>query len=154
MWKQLERYLPEFPTAVLSGRDAAGDPYSIRCRPVLEPAQQRVRIALPPDVSLRPGAACLLCHTHDERLWNLKSFVVRGTLERNNTGWALIPRQFIPGMGIGGWRSYVGFVWHGRAATRQYFKRRGQPYPPVRWDELMLLLTGEAAGTNETGEHA
>jgi hypothetical protein len=79
-------------------------------------------------------------------LWNLKSFVVRGELAHAEPGaaaWVFAPRQFIPGMGIGGWRSYVHFVRHGRSATRQYFARRGQPYPGVRWDELMLLLTGQ-----------
>ncbi|MEP7359211.1 MAG: hypothetical protein ABI847_18310 [Anaerolineales bacterium] len=143
MWTQLEKHLPEFANAVLSGLDPAGDPYGVRCWPVLEPGQQRLRLPLAPTLPLQPGPACLLCHTHDEHLWNLKSFVVRGTLEGDDLDWVLIPRQFIPGMGIGGWRSYMHFVRHGRAATRAYFAQRGQPYPVVRWDQLMALLTGQ-----------
>jgi hypothetical protein len=144
MWKQIERYLPEFPTAVLSGLDLAGYPYSVRCRPSLDPARQTLWVQVPDGAALQPGPACLLCHTHDNRLWNLKSFVVRGSLSAEDSGWALYPLEFIPGMGIGGWRSYVKFVWHGRAAARAYFVRRGLPYPAVRWDELMALLAGQA----------
>jgi hypothetical protein len=144
MWKQIERYLPEFPTAVLSGLDPAGYPYSVRCQPRPDPARQTLSIQVPDGAALQPGPACLLCHTHDNRLWNLKSFVVRGSLSADDGGWALYPKEFIPGMGIGGWRSYVNFVRHGRAATRAYFVRRGLPYPAVRWDELMALLTGQA----------
>lgn len=143
MWQQIEKYLPGFPSAVLSGLDMSGDPYSLRCRPVLEPVQQRLRLSLFAAPALQPGPACLLCHRHDERLWNLKSFVVRGTLERDGPDWVLSPHQFIPDMGIGGWRSYVHFVRHGHAATRAYFARRDQPYPVVRWDQLMALLTGQ-----------
>ncbi len=144
MWQQLEKYLPEFSNAVLSGLDPAGDLFSLRCRPVLVPAQQWLQMALPAVVPLQPGPACLLCHTHDERLWNLKSFVVRGELARPGVGgaWVLRPQQFIAGMGIGGWRSYVHFVRNGRAATRRYFARRGQPQPHVDWDDLMALFTG------------
>jgi hypothetical protein len=142
MWKPIERYLPEFASAVLSGLDASGYPYSVRCRPVPEPAQQRLRLPLPAATAVQTGPACLLCHSHDENLWNLKSFVVRGRLEQAAGDWVFIPQQFIPGSGIGGWRSYIRFVRHGRAATRAYFARRGLPIPAVQWDEFLAFLAG------------
>jgi hypothetical protein len=143
MWKQLERYLPEFESAVLSGVDREGYPYSVRCQPSLEAGQQRLRVGLPTETMLQPGPACLLCHRHDEHLWNLKSFVVRGRLEQDGEGWLFCPEQFIPGVGIGGWRSYVNFVRNGRAATRAYYAKRGLPVPKVQWEEYMPLLTGQ-----------
>ena len=117
-----------------------GYPYSLRCRPALNAERQVLAMDLPPGVPLQAGPACLLCHTHDEHLWNLKSFVLRGTLERQAGSWVFVPRQFIPGMGIGGWRSYLRFVRHGRAATRAFFAKRGQPVPKVAWSELMSLI--------------
>jgi hypothetical protein len=72
----------------------------------------------------------------------LKSFVVRGRLEQAAGDWVFIPQQFIPGSGIGGWRSYIRFVRHGRAATRAYFARRGLPIPAVQWDEFLAFLAG------------
>ena len=141
MWPQITKYLPEFPTAVLSGVDKAGYPYSLRCRPALDMEGQRLQLTLP-TAPLEEGPACLLCHNHDERLWNLKSFVVRGTLTIEQEAWVLIPRQFIPGMGIGGWRSYVRFVRHGRAATRAYFAKRGMSQPRVDIEGLMAQLVG------------
>jgi hypothetical protein len=144
MWPQLEHYLPEFPSAVLTAVDATGTPYSLRCHPALVPAEQVLHIALPAGVALQPGPACLLCHAHNERLWNLKSFAVRGVLERPAAGpWIFEPRHFIPGMGIGGWRSYVHFVRHGRAATREYFAKRGQPVPHVDWESVLALFPTE-----------
>ncbi len=140
MWEQITRYLPEFPSAVLSGLDPAGYPYSLRCRPLLDAERRILRLGLPPGALLQAGPACLLCHSHDEHLWNLKSFALRGALERQADGWAFVPRQFIPGMGIGGWRSYIDFVRHGRAATRDFFAARGQPVPRVAWDELLALV--------------
>jgi hypothetical protein len=140
MWPLIERYLPEFDSAVLSGLDTVGYPFSLRCRPELDPAAECLRLDLPPAVPLQPGPACLLCHTHDERLWNLKSLVVRGRLARQGERWAFVPERFVPGMGIGGWRSYVHFVRQGRAATRRYFARRGLPQPHVDWDSLLGFL--------------
>jgi hypothetical protein len=140
MWPQITQYLPQFPSAVLSGLDQTGYPFSLRCQPVPDSASQVLRVQLPSGITLQAGAACLLWHTHDERLWNLKSFVVRGVLEHEANGWVLRPLQFVPGIGIGGWRSYVNFVLHGRAATRAYFAKRGLARPRVHWDELLNLL--------------
>jgi hypothetical protein len=142
MWNQLSRYLPEFSSAVLTSVDPAGFPFSLRCQPRLNPARQVLLIDLPVSAPLQPGPAGLLCHTHNDHLWNLKSFVVRGALERDGAAWLLRPAQFIPGMGIGGWRSYVHFVRHGRQATRAYFAKRGLPQPHVDLDAMLALLTG------------
>ena len=143
MFQQIARYLPEFPSAVLSVLDAEGYPYSVRCRPSLDLDRQRLRVPVPAALPLQPGPACLLCHAHDERLWNLKSFVVQGTLARESGGWVLTPLRFIPGMGIGGWRSYLRLLRASRAATRQYFAQRGLTQPRVTWHEYMALFTSD-----------
>lgn len=141
MWPELARYLPEFSSAVLSGLNATGYPFSQRCRPQLDPAMQVLWLDLPPDTPVQQGRACLLCHRHDERLWNLKSFVVQGVLERDDEGWRLRPERFIPGVAIGGVMSYVRFIRDGRRTAARYWQKRGWPKPIVPWHELDELMT-------------
>lgn len=148
MWNQIERHLPEFNSAVLSAVDAAGRPASFRCRPTLDAKRQVLWIPAPPqDLALRPGPACLLCHRHDERLWNLKSFVARGQLAPERDGWTFTPEKFIPGMGIGGLWGYVRFVLTGRRTTRRYLAARGLPRPQVPWDDWGMILEGRPQKT-------
>lgn len=134
MWDQINRYLPEFDTAVLTGFDTSGRPFSLRCQPLIDD-DRVVRLQLPAYIELLPGPANLLCHRHDERLWNLKSFALRGLLERDDGGWLLRPEVFIPGAGIGGLMSYVRFLRSGRRTTRRYLKTRNLDRPRVPWDE-------------------
>jgi hypothetical protein len=102
--------------------------------------RQALRVEPPPILELRPGPACLLFHSHDEQLAELKSFEVRGRLELDGPGWILRPEQFIPGMGILGLRSYLNFVFGSRRTARKYLQRLGLPWPKIPWDELMDVL--------------
>ncbi len=122
MWDKISKYLPQFSSAVLTTVDADGYPVSIRCRPSLDEVNQRLRLQPSPPAGIQPGPACLLCHYHDERLWNLRSLQVRGQLVREPDGWYLLPERFIPGMGIEGIKSYINFVLVGRRTTAKYFK--------------------------------
>ena len=141
MWADISRYLPKFNSAVLSGLDTAGRPFSVRCHTQADSANQVLRLQTDAvgfaqwAAPLEPGPACLLFHKHDDRLWNLLSFVVRGTLERNEQGWALRPVQFIPGVGIGGLMSYVRFLVDGRRTTNRYLRKRGLARPSIPWHE-------------------
>ena len=102
MWDAIMRHLPTFPSAVLNGLDAEGYPCSVRCRSGIERSESLLRLDLPVELALQPGPANLLCHGHDEQLWNLKSFLVRGKLQRDEDGWTFVPETFIRGAGVGG----------------------------------------------------
>jgi hypothetical protein len=103
MWPEIREHLYQFDSAVLTGLDAGGYPFSVRCRPYPDKSGAEVlRVALPADTPIRPGPASLLCHRHDENLWNLKSFLVRGSLGHDVGGWNFEPIRFFPGVGIGG----------------------------------------------------
>ena len=146
MWAEIVKHLPDFPSAVLTGVDATGYPFSARCVPRLDAEARAVRVDVPEGGSIRPGPACLLCHKHDQRLWNLKSCVVRGRLERDGRGWLLRPCGFIPGMGIGGLWGYVRLLRGARRSTRRYLARRGLPRPRIPWDEVRALMEQANAG--------
>jgi hypothetical protein len=135
MWSDIVKYAGEYESAVLTGMETGGYPFSQRCRPEPDAARKRLYLDLPRWIPLEPGPACLLWHRHDAHLWNLHSFVVRGTLIHEETGWYLQPAQFIPGVGIGGWRSYVHFLLDGRRTTRRYLQRRGLSRPKLNWHE-------------------
>lgn len=106
MWGEIVNHLPSFESAVLTGLDGEGYPYSVRCRPYTDPVRRVLRMRLPDGTPVQPGPASLLCHKHDESMWNLKSFLVRGELSR------------VPGVGAsarggscGGPGSGVLWVW-------------------------------------------
>jgi len=137
MWAEITKYLYEFESAVLSGLDEAGYPFSVRCRPYPDASGAEVlRVWLPADTALRPGPTSLLCHRHDENLWNLKSFLVRGALKKDTGGWSFQPVRFIPGLGIGGLPAMIRFFTRSRRNARRYLERRGLARPRIPWDEI------------------
>jgi hypothetical protein len=89
MWADIVKYLAEYPSAVLTIVDDGGYPFSFRCKPEPDASSQTLRLQLPEGLSVKPGPAGILCHKHDELLFNMKSFGVSGTLEEDNRGWIL-----------------------------------------------------------------
>ena len=138
MWAQIQRYLPEFDSAVLTGLDETRRPYSLRCSVRL--ADRALALTLSPHMPLQAGPASLLFHKHDERLWNLKSFLLRGPLVERKDDWRFRPETFVPGVGIGGLLSYVRFLVSGRRTTTRYLRQRGLARPQVAWDEFQLVF--------------
>jgi hypothetical protein len=131
VWDEIVTHLPSFESAVLSGLDGEGYPYSVRCQPYTDLVRQVLRMRLPAHIPVQPGPASLLCHMHDENMWNLKSFLVRGELSRDARGWSLRPQRFVPGAGIGGPMGMVRFLTSSRRNATSYLKKRELPRPRV-----------------------
>jgi hypothetical protein len=129
--------LPEFSSAVLTGLDAQGYPYSVRCRPQLDEGAKTLWMPTFPGAPIQPGPAGLLCHHHDERLWNQRSFLVRGMLTRDGAAWIFQPRQYVEGVGYGGVVGLARFVVGARRAAKEYLVKRGLPRPSIPWDEVI-----------------
>jgi hypothetical protein len=137
MWPEIREHLYQFDSAVLTGLDAGGYPFSVRCRPYPDKSgAEMLRVALPADTPIRPGPASLLCHRHDENLWNLKSFLVRGSLDHDVGGWNFEPIRFVPGVGIGGLPAMMHFFVGSRRNAARYLKKRGLARPRIPWDEI------------------
>lgn len=139
MWKQLTKHLRTFSSAVISGVDAEGYPFSARCIPRVDQTRRALRLDLPPGAPLQPGPAGLLCHSHDEKLWNLRSFLVHGRLEKNEDGWLFTPLRFIPGEGLTGKLSLLVTLFHARRNTRRYLAKRGLSRPKIPWKDINRL---------------
>ena len=135
------KYVADFSSAVLTGLDGSGYPYSIRCQPEPDAARQRFLLNLPDNLPLQPGPTSLLYHVHDELIDQMKSFVVRGILEREASGWVFGPRQFIPGVGIGFMMGMPGFILSSRRSAKHYLQTRGLPRPQVNWHDVAQVWT-------------
>ncbi len=139
MWAEVTRHLPQFESAVLTGVDLDGYPFSVRCRPEINAASQTLHIDPPPGVNLSPGPASLLCHSFDAKLWNLRSLVVRGRLERAAERWVFHPVQFIPGSGMRGPLDQLITLSECRRAAAKYLAARNLPRAAVPWEEIAQL---------------
>ena len=136
MWAEIVEKAATFQSAVLSGTDAEGYPCSVRCTPTPDHGAQVLRIATGADSAMRPGHASLLCHSHNDQLWDLRSFNVRGTLERDAQGWLLRPTAVIPEMGAANPIAMIRTIRHLRRTAANYLKQRNLPRPAIPWEKL------------------
>jgi hypothetical protein len=139
MRAEIRRYLRKYPTAVLSGLDSAGRPFSIRCEPELDEGAHVLRIALPRTADLGVGPASILCHSHNLFLWNLRSFLVRGSIELANGSWLFRPARFVPGIGVGGLPGMIRFATSKRRSAKHYLDQRGLSRPQIPWAQLRAI---------------
>ena len=139
MWTEIEKYLPQFESAVLNARDDEGCPYTFRCRPEQDRPAGILKIDLPEGTNVQPGPAILLCHSHDVELWNQKIFLLRGRLEETDEGHVFRPEKFIPSVGIGGPLGTVRMVLGVRKATAAYLSKRNLERPRIPWAEITAL---------------
>ncbi|SRR2546430_4129505 len=140
MWDKITRNLKKYQRAVLAGMDAMGCPFSVRCVPEMDANAQVLRVQLPPGVQLQSGPASPLCHEHNELLWNMESFLLRGNLMQDGQGWSFQPQQFIPGAPGAGLRALlpsVRWLLDSRGTAKRYLEKRHLPRPSVPWDEIM-----------------
>jgi hypothetical protein len=151
MWDDIKKNLHDFDSAVLTGVDAEGYPFSVRCRPYPDAAAEVLRVQLAAGTLIQPGPASLLCHKHDENLWNLKSFLVRGALSRDEGGWRFEPLRFIPGAGIGGLPAMARFFIGSRRSARRYLKKRGLARPRIPWDGINAVKKQVFASSEKRG---
>lgn len=138
MWHDLLKYSAQFKSAVLTGLDAAGYPYSIRCTPAFDQGRQVIRVRSASGAALEPGPAGLLFHRHNEQLWDLKMFLVRGRLEQAGQDWLFYPEQLIHGGGLRPLQA-VATIFTMRRAAKMYLARRGLARPRIPWQDIKAL---------------
>jgi hypothetical protein len=132
------RHLRGYSSAVLATVDETGSPWLLRCRPEVDSNSGVLLLDAPSGERLRAGPASLLCHGHDARLWNLRSFVAVGELEERDGRWALTCARYVPGMSRSPLQA-VRMVTRCRRVSRAYLQRRHLSDPPVKWSEYNAL---------------
>ena len=136
---KLEGYLRSFRDAVLTGINAQGYPVSVRCHPQVDKTEQVLRVHLPADIQILPGPAGLLCHSHDAKLWHLKSFVLQGTLEHQKDISLFHVQRFLPGINMPGSPGPLTILMYARSTMKQILRKRGLPQPSIPWDQIKQL---------------
>ena len=139
MWAEIEKYLPLFESAVLNARDGEGYPYSVRCRPEQDRPAGLLRIDLAEGTNVQPGPASLVCHSHDEELWNQKILLLRGRLEETGDGHVFRPEKFVPSIGTAGPLGTVRMLLSVRKASAAYLKKRNLERPRIPWAEIAAV---------------
>jgi hypothetical protein len=143
------RGLAGYNDAVLATLEVEGTPTLRRVRPLPLPAERVLVLDL--DAAgdgepVRAGAASLLCHSHDDALWNLHSMVSVGRLERRDDRWVFVPSRFVPGAGTD-LPTMVRMIRQNRRNARDYLERRGLPRPRIPWREYRAAKSGHPAGS-------
>ena len=147
MWhERLAALAGEYETAVLSWVAKTGDPVSVRCRVVLDAAHERAAFPeLPPMANDATGLACLLFHMHDEHLEGLRQLVIKGELASDDGAPVLRVTGFVTANGRTGTdrMPHAGAPLHmfqfyllGRRKAREYLAKRGEPWPPIPFEEI------------------
>jgi hypothetical protein len=129
--------LPGYPTSVLAAFDAAGRPTLTRV--ALRPESGVLVVDVPEGFDVVAGAASILSHGHDEKLWSLRSFVATGSLTDGADGWAFAPATFSPGSDGNTPAGVLRTVRALRAAGARFLAKRGLPRPKVAWAEVRDL---------------
>lgn len=156
MWDDIVTQLRKYPNAVLTGIDPAGYPFSVRCIPLVDETRKVLLIEQPGDVHIQPGRAGILCHYHNEHMWNLRSFQIHGNLEQVEQGWVFHPERYIPWGSTGGVLDQMRSLLKTRTVANHYLQKRGIPRPRVDWGEIKQLrveaMRGETASPAQSEE--
>ena len=138
MTADLSRRLEAYSSSVVTFIDDDGYPSSFRCVPVIG-VEGKLSLAKPRMLRVKPGPAGLLCHFHDEGLWNQRSFVAKGELRVSDEEIIFTPTSLVEGLAKG--RRMIALLSTGRRRARQYLQRRGLPRPEIPWGELRAIKT-------------
>lgn len=130
-----------YDSGVLTVTDRDGYPFSLRVRP--RPANGGLQVEVPPGLPIAPGRAGLLCHEHDDDLWDLRNFVTLGELQRAGGRWTFRPERFLPG---DGYMSFPRFALRGRRRAKNYLRSRGVDRPTIDWRHVRELRDRGRAG--------
>lgn len=134
MWDDAAKWLDKFPEAVLTAIDRDGYPVSYRVSTsAYNKASGELPVPPPPGpVDVAEGPASLLCHSHDEKLWNLQIITVAGTLESRDGAWIFRTGSFTPPSKL----AVVTFVRSMRGSAQKYLDKRGLTRPQVNWSAI------------------
>jgi hypothetical protein len=134
------RQLVTFPSAVLGTTTPDGAPVLRRIH-VTGATGDALVLDVPPDDDLRPGPASLLAHSHDEKLWSLRSLGVVGELVAGPT-WTFRPDRIIGDSGRATPLAIIRQLRSLRGTAQGYLDRRSLVRPEIPWADLKGIKAG------------
>jgi hypothetical protein len=122
--------LNKFDEAVLTVVDSGGYPASVRVDPrAYDATTGELPTTLPDELHAAEGPASLLCHSHDEKMWNLQMVPLKGHLEKRQSTWVFVVEDFQPPSKL----AFLSFIGGARRAGNKYLEKRGLKRPEVNW---------------------
>lgn len=139
MWSEAAKWLAKFPEAVVTVLDVDGYPVSVReTARGYDAATGELPIRMPQTLRAAEGPANLMCHYHDEKLWNLRAIQIKGRLEQRSGDWVFVSTAFTP-PASGQLRSLWRLAKQLRTSADNYLRRRGIERPQVNWVAIKIL---------------
>lgn len=130
MWANAASWLSKFDEAVLTILDTDGYPVSVRVDPrAYDVATGELVATLPEALRADEGRANLICHYHDEKMWNIKNIAIKGRIARRDDAWVFMSTSFDPPPKL----AIVSFFGAGSNSARRYLAKRGLKRPEVNW---------------------
>lgn len=145
MWSEAAKRLADYREAIVTALDPEGYPASIRQpAPRYDPATGEFTVEWPSGLAVSEGPAVVLCHSHDEKLWNIRQLQIKGRLERRDDRLVFLSTGFrapaASQLGI-----FLRLARDMRKAGKRYLDRRGLKKPIVNWRALNALRAGSPA---------
>jgi hypothetical protein len=136
VWAEAAKALNKYDEAVLTVLDADGYPASARVDPhSYDGTSGELQASLPDTLNAAAGPANLMCHYHDEKMWNIRSVAVKGRLERRSETWVFVSTSFTPPSKL----AVVSFIKGARTSGQKYLDRRGLERPQLDWAAIKEL---------------
>lgn len=104
-------------SAVLTGVDTNGYPVSLRCRPRI--SGDALVIDQPAWFRIADGAASLCAHSHNERTWNLRASLVKGSVTTQHDRLLFRPHSYFP-LADGNMIRNIKYMRRARTTSTQY----------------------------------
>jgi hypothetical protein len=133
MWAEAAKWLAKFPDVVVTALDEDGYPISVReATSAYDAAIGELPVRLAETLRPTEGPAGLLCHRHDEKLWNQSAIQVKGSLLRREDDWLFVSSAFTPPSRL----AAVQTIKRVRASSDRYLAKRGLEPPVVNWTSV------------------
>jgi hypothetical protein len=140
LYDDLAAILEEYPSAVISLVGDDGYPLSLRCNLILNHADAIFNIQLPANLPLADGEASLLCHSHNEQLFDLRSVTIEGRLEKTGDMWQFHATKMTQVMGRSKFLEFIqDVIIKPRRNTKKYLRKANLPRPKISWARLKAL---------------
>lgn len=139
MWSDAAERLADYDEAIVTALDPLGYPVSIRQpAPHYDPATGEFTVEWPTGLAVTAGPATVLCHSHNEKLWNIKQLQIKGRLDRRAGQWVFVTTDFrrSPTSQLG---IFLRLARDMRKSGKSYLGRRGLEKPTVNWKALKAL---------------
>lgn len=145
MWAEIMKHVSEYDSLVLTTVDAAGFPYSVRCQGRPDDERQILVLVGFAGQAVQAGPASVMAHYHNEQLWDLKSFLLRGRLEHGEDGWLFYPVKLVAQFVENPVELFKN-MFKTRKVVKRYLEKRGLERPKIPWDEYKKLRAESKIG--------